>query len=94
MFSINNRGVAFFFVFGQFCAQIYSVEPKTIVLMVYSGQLDTDIFRNIRFQSSKSTSSRSLLGLPDCEIYRLQRAQNSAARLLTGTRRREHITPI
>ena len=35
-----------------------------------------------------------LLGLPDCEISRLQRAQNSAARLLTGTRRREHITPI
>ena len=35
-----------------------------------------------------------LLGLPDSEMSRLQKAQNSAARLLTGTKRRDHITPI
>jgi hypothetical protein len=35
-----------------------------------------------------------LLGLPDCEVHRLQKAQNAAARLLTQTKRRDHITPI
>ena len=35
-----------------------------------------------------------LLGLPACEMSRLQKAQNSAARLLTGAKRRDHITPV
>ena len=35
-----------------------------------------------------------LLGLPNIEMSRLQRAQNSAARLLAKSRKREHITPI
>jgi len=33
-------------------------------------------------------------GLPQSSLRRLQLVQNAAARLLTGTRRREHITPI
>ena len=35
-----------------------------------------------------------LYGLPATTISRLQRVQNSAARLLTGTKRSEHIQPI
>ena len=35
-----------------------------------------------------------LYGLPSREIQRIQRLQNQAARLLTNTRRWEHITPI
>ncbi len=35
-----------------------------------------------------------LTGLPDNIISRLQVAQNNAARLLAGTSRREHITPV
>ena len=35
-----------------------------------------------------------LLGASDKLLHKLQVAQNSAARLLTGTSRREHITPI
>ena len=35
-----------------------------------------------------------LYGLPDTEISKLQRVQNAAARLISGTRRCEHITPI
>jgi len=34
------------------------------------------------------------LGLPQSSLRRLQLVQNAAARLLNGTRRREHITPI
>ena len=35
-----------------------------------------------------------LYGLPENEIQKLQRIQNSAARLVTCTRLRDHITPI
>lgn len=34
------------------------------------------------------------LGLPLSSLTRLQLVQNAAARLLTGTRKREHITPV
>lgn len=33
-------------------------------------------------------------GLDQCSVRRLQLVQNAAARLLTGTRRRDHITPV
>ena len=35
-----------------------------------------------------------LIGLPICELDRLQRVQNVAARILTFIRRREHIRPV
>ena len=35
-----------------------------------------------------------LYGLPDCEIDKLQRVQNAAARLLMSYKRYEHITPV
>ena len=33
-------------------------------------------------------------GLPETQLRKLQMIQNSAARLITGTRRRDHITPV
>ena len=35
-----------------------------------------------------------LYGLPDAQLQKLQLVQNAAARLVTGTHRREHITPV
>ena len=35
-----------------------------------------------------------LYGLPDAQLRKLQLVQNAAARLVTGTYRREHITPV
>ena len=35
-----------------------------------------------------------LYGLPDKDISKIQRIQNSAARLVTGTKRREHISSV
>jgi hypothetical protein len=47
------------------------------------------------FVSSRLDSGNSLLyGLPDYQIKRIQRLQNTAARILTRTRKHEHITPI
>ncbi|XP_068674667.1 uncharacterized protein [Montipora foliosa] len=38
-------------------------------------------------------SLRLFCGLPVAEIAKLQRVQNAAARLVTGSKRTEHITP-
>ena len=47
------------------------------------------------FISSRLDYCNSLLhGVADNQIRRLQSVQNAAARLVTGTRRNEHITPI
>jgi len=35
-----------------------------------------------------------LYGIADCQLQRLQCMQNAAARLVTGLRRTDHITPI
>ena len=36
----------------------------------------------------------ALWGIPAVQLSRLQRIQNSAARIVTGTRKAEHITPV
>ena len=36
----------------------------------------------------------TLWGIPSCDIARLQKIQNAAARIVTCTRKRDHITPI
>ena len=47
------------------------------------------------FITIKLDNCNSLLfGLPRYHIDRLQRIQSSAARLITGSRKDEHITPI
>ena len=45
--------------------------------------------------TSRFDYANSLLyGLPNNTLQRLQRTQNNAARLVTKTKRREHITPV
>ncbi len=47
------------------------------------------------FVTSKLDMANSLLyGLPDAQLCRLQRLQNNAARIITLTKTRDHITPV
>lgn len=47
------------------------------------------------FVTSKLDSCNSILyGLPDTELNKLQRIQNTAARLVTKSKKSEHITPV
>ena len=58
------------------------------------SQKDTEILVHA-FISSKLDSCNSLLyGLPQTLIDRLQAVQNCAARLVTRSRKHDHITPI
>ena len=47
------------------------------------------------FITSRLDSCNSLLvGLPDNDVQKLQRLQNASARLVTRSKRNEHITPV
>ena len=47
------------------------------------------------FVTSRLDSNNSMLfGLPQCELAKIQRVQNTAARLVLCVPRREHITPF
>ena len=68
--------------------EIYSIatvldlpsRPKTVATAVVSSRLDY--------------CNSLLYGMTDCNIHRLQRIQNSLARLVTNSNSRSHITPI
>jgi hypothetical protein len=45
-------------------------------------------------QSKLDYCNSCLWGISDCEIHRLQIVQNTAARIVTRTRKREHISPV
>ena len=50
---------------------------------------------NAAFEISRIDYCNSILyGLPTAEHEKLQRVQNIAARLITGSSRRDHITPV
>ena len=59
--------------------------------------LTTDAAKTLihAFVSSRLYYCNSLLvGIADCVIRKLQGVQNAAARMITGTRKFEHVTPI
>ncbi|XP_070564524.1 uncharacterized protein [Ptychodera flava] len=78
----------------QTCQSIYLLIRRIGFIRKYLSQ-QTCLTLMYSTLSAKLDYSNSLLyGLPDSYIRLLQRAQNSAARLITKTRKRDHITPI
>ena len=60
----------------------------------FLSQADTERLMHCFISSRLDYCNALLSGLPKKEVSRLQIVQNAAARVLTGTRRRAHITPI
>ena len=59
--------------------------------------MDSATFEHLvhAFITSRLDYGNALLcGVSQCQVARLQRVQNSAARIQTGTPRRDHITPV
>ena len=67
--------------------------PPHLQLLDFGFSQDTLLVH--AFISSRLDYCNSLLvGAADCVIRKLQGVQNAAARLITGTRKFDHITPI
>ena len=64
---------------GQIRPYIDDISAKTLMHSFVSSRLDN--FNSL------------LCGVPDYELNKLQRIQNAAARIITGSRKFEHITP-
>ena len=60
----------------------------------YLTRSTTECLVHSLISSRLDFSNGVLINLPEYQIQRLQRLQNSAARLITLTRRSSHITPI
>jgi hypothetical protein len=72
---------------GEFRYQLAKVR-RCLDKTTYEHVINALVTSRLDFQNSV------LLGLPECEVKRQQRAQNAAPRLLTGTKRWEHITSV
>lgn len=60
----------------------------------FLSQSDTETLIHAFVTSRLDNLNSLLVGLPKYLLNRLQRIQNTAARIVTGSRRRDHITPV
>ena len=63
-------------------------------LRKYLNQADTERLVHAFITSKLDSCNSILFGLPSYQIEKLQRVQNSAARLVTRTKKLEHISPV
>ena len=98
--SCRNLGVYFDNVLNMrqhinaVCRQCYFQLRQ---LRVIRRSLPTEVLKTLlhAFVSSRLDYCNSLLfGMPNCDIDKLQRVQNAAARLVGGLARFDHVTPI
>ena len=60
----------------------------------YIGQSETARLVHAYVTSKLDHCNSALYGLPDHQVSKLQRIQNTAARMITRTKRSEHIQPV
>ena len=71
----------------------FQLRQLLVVLQSLTSETATSLVH--AFISSRLNYCNALLyAIADCQLQRLQSVQNAAARLVTGLRRTEHITPI
>lgn len=70
--------------------QLYNIQRARPSLTEEAAELAINAF----VHSKLDYANALYYGLPKCILYCLQKVQNSAARTLTGTNRRDHITPV
>ena len=65
------------------------------IMLKYLTSWSISVFNKKKENYKTNVLHNSLLyGLPDCLLKKLQHVQNAAARLITLSRKHEHITPI
>ena len=70
--------------------QLHQIRPiaRSLPLATAKALIQALLFRRLDYCNAL------LFGVSDTLVRRLQSVQNAAARLITGTRRRDHITPV
>lgn len=98
--SVSNLGVVLD-KYLSFSKQINHICRKATLAMKYISRIRKYLSKdnltrlvNTMVISHLDHCNGILYGLPEKEIFKLQRVQNCAARLITGTGRYEHITPV
>ena len=78
--SVTTSASFAIYKIGQICKNLDSKATERLVHAFVSSRLDC--------------CNSLLFGLPKCDIAKLQRIQNSAARLVSRTKYRDHMTPV
>jgi hypothetical protein len=78
--SVTKSASFAIYKIGQICKYLDSNTTERLVHAFVSSRLDC--------------CNSLLFGLPKCDIAKLQRIQNSAARLVSRTKYRDHMTPV
>ena len=87
LFKINLVCLELFFIFS-------SCPLTLLVVMNYERHLLVRIpLQHSHFEEPQHCNSL-LVGVTDCVIWKLQGVQNAAARMITGTCKFDHVTPI
>ena len=79
---------------GLMCRSAYLQLRRLASLRRYMDSATLEHLMHAFVTSRLDYGNALLCGLPQSQIARLQRVQNAAARTLTGTRQRDHITPV
>lgn len=79
---------------GLMCRSAYLQLRRLSSVRRYMDRVTFEHLVHAFITSRLDYANALLCGLSQCQIARLQRVQNSAARILTGTPRKDHIKPV